>query len=163
MTMATFEAGLGSASDLFLSGFDTHNDHDALHGSLLSYVAEAIDFFWTEAEAAGLADRITLVIGSDFGRTPNYNSDQGKDHWPISSFVVMEKDAPWANRVAGETDGGHNPYAINPATLARDDTNGTIIYPKHVHKALRRYLGLENTTVDADFMFTTTEDFAFFG
>ncbi len=64
--------------------------------------------------------------------------------------------------MVGLTDGGHNAYQINPSTLKRDDNNGTIIYPKHVHKALRRYLGIENSSVDANFLFTNTEDFDFF-
>ena len=34
----------------------------------------------------------------------------------------------------------HFALRINPRTLRRDDTNGTIIHPKHVHKALRRYM-----------------------
>ena len=74
----------------------------------------------------------------------------------------MEKNAPWGNRVVGLTDELHNAYAINPNTLQRNDNGGTIIYPKHVHKALRRYLGLENTAVDAKFRFDDAEDFDFF-
>jgi len=163
MTLATFEAGIGSAADLFAQGYDTHSDHDTLHASLFSHLTDSIDFFWTSAETAGLADRITMLIGSDFGRTPNYNSDMGKDHWPIGSFIVMGSSPSWGNRVIGETDEGHNAYAINPATMLRDDDNGTIIYPAHVHKAVRRYLGLEATSVDQDFQFLTTEDFDFFG
>ena len=54
--------------------------------------------------------------------------------------------------------------ADQPAcTLERDDTNGTIIYPKHVHKALRRYLGIEESPGAQRFPFNSTEDFAFFG
>lgn len=162
MTMATFEAGLGSAADLLLWGFDTHNDHDTLHEPLLQYMTESIDLIWTSAEAAGVADRLTLIVGSDFGRTPHYNSDNGKDHWPIGSFVVMQRNPTWGNRMVGETDEGHNALSINPMTLERDDTGGTIIYPAHVHKALRRLLGLETTSVDENFRFATTEDFAFF-
>ena len=52
--------------------------------------------------------------------------------------------------------------AHRPAQLRRDDTYGTIIYPKHVHKALRRYLGIENTAGALRFPFNNTEDFAFF-
>jgi len=63
----------------------------------------------------------------------------------------------------GLTDEGQNAYKINPNTLQRDDVNGTIIYPKHVHKALRRYLNLENTSVESNFAFNNTEDFKFFG
>ena len=34
---------------------------------------------------------------------------------------------------------------------------------KHVHKALRRYLGIANTPGAQRFPFNNTEDFAFFG
>jgi uncharacterized protein (DUF1501 family) len=121
-----------------------------------------IDLFWTHAEEAGVADRITLVIGSDFGRTPQYNADDGKDHWPIGSVIVMERNAAWGNRVAGLTDEGHNALKVQPTTL-KQDRNGTLIYPKHVHKALRRHLGLGSTTIASGFPFNNTEDFAFFG
>ena len=39
----------------------------------------------------------------------------------------------------------------------------TVIYPKHVHKALRRYLGIANTPGAQRFPFNNTEDFASFG
>ena len=162
MAVAAFEAGIASAADLIVHGFDTHDDHDSLHEPLLAHTTDSLDLLWTLAEERGFADRLTVVIGSDFGRTPFYNADEGKDHWPIGSVVVMEQNPSWGNRVIGLTDEGHNAYAINPDTLERDDENGTIIYPKHVHKALRRHLGLENTAVDEAFQFTNTEDFAFF-
>lgn len=163
MALSAFAAGIGSAADLIAYGYDTHANHDALHEPLYAHLVDSIDLLWTLAEAKGIADRITLVIGSDFGRTPLYNADNGKDHWPIGSIIVMEKSPSWGNRVVGLTDEGHNAYNINASTLERDDANGTIIYPKHVHKALRRYLGLEDTAVDAAFRFNNTEDFDFFG
>ena len=36
-------------------------------------------------------------------------------------------------------------------------------YPKHVHKVLRRYLGIANTPGAQRFPFNNTENFAFFG
>jgi hypothetical protein len=162
MMIAAFQAGIGSAADLFTSGYDTHTNHDALHEPLFAHLTDSIDLLWTLAGEAGLADRLTVVIGSDFSRTPYYNSDNGKDHWPISSFVVMEQNPVWGNRVVGVTDEAHNALTISPLTM-QPDAGGTTIYPKHVHKAIRRYLGLENTTVDANFAFTNTEDFDFFG
>ena len=162
LSMLAFESGVSCAADLYTSGYDTHQDHDSLHDTLFSHLADAVDYLWTYAEQRGIADRLTLVIGSDFGRTPNYNADNGKDHWPISSYIVMEKNAAWGNRQVGLTDEGHNALKINPNTLKYDNANGTLIYPKHVHKALRRHLGIENTAVDSNFLFTNTEDFDFF-
>lgn len=162
LTTAAFESGLTSAADLFISGFDTHNTHDALHEPLLAFTTDAIKLFWQLAEEKNIADRITMVIGSDFGRTPHYNATEGKDHWPIGSMVVIEKNASWTNRSVGLTDEGHNALGIDTTTMERDDQNGTTIYPKDVHKALRRHLGIENSLVEQNLTFTNTEDFSFF-
>ena len=163
LAVLAFKTGAGVSADLWLGGFDTHRAHDADHEWLLGALTDSVDFLWDYAEQHGVADRLVVVIGSDFGRTNHYNAEGGKDHWPIGSYVVMEKNQPWTNRVVGETDGLHFAHKINPRTLRRDDANGTIIYPKHFHKALRRYLGIEDSPGAQRFPFNSTEDFAFFG
>ena len=163
LTVLAFTTGVAVSADLWLGGFDTHAYHDPDHEWLLANLTDSVDYLWEYAERHGVADRMVVVVGSDFGRTNFYNSAEGKDHWPIGSFVVMEKGQRWTGRAVGETDGLHFAHRINPRTLRRDDRNGTIIYPKHVHKALRRYLGIENTPGAQRFPFNNTEDFAFFG
>ena len=162
LTVLAFKTGVAVSADLYLGGFDTHDNHDADHGWLLGSLTNGVDYLWDYAEAHGVADRLVVVMGSDFGRTNFYNSQSGKDHWPIGSYVVMEKNQRWTNQVVGETDELHFAYSIAPRTLRRDDQNGTIIYPKHVHKALRRYLGIEHSAGARRFPFNNTEDFAFF-
>ena len=162
LTVLAFKTGVAVSADLWLGGFDTHSYHDPDHEWLLGNLTDSVDYLWEYAEEHGVAARMVVVIGSDFGRTNFYNSAQGKDHWPIGSYIVMEKDQPWTGRAVGETDGRHFAERVNPRTLRRDDRGGTIIYPKHVHKALRRYLGVENTPGAQRFPFNNTEDFAFF-
>ena len=163
LTVLAFKTGVAVSADLWLGGFDTHAYHDPDHEWLLGNLTDSVDYLWEYAEAHGVADRMVVVMGSDFGRTNFYNSAEGKDHWPIGSFIVMEKNQPWTGRAVGETDGLHFAYRVNPRMLRRDDRGGTIIYPKHVHKALRRYLGIANTPGAQRFPFNNTEDFAFFG
>ena len=163
LTVLAFKTGVAVSADLWLGGFDTHANHDPDHEWLLGNLTDAVDYLWDYAEKHGVANRMVVVIGSDFGRTNFYNSVDGKDHWPIGSYIVMEKNQRWTGRAVGETDGLHFAQRINPRTLRRDDRNGTIIYPKHVHKALRRYLGIEQTPGARRFPFNNTEDFAFFG
>ena len=163
LTVLAFKTGVAVSADLWLNGFDTHAYHDRDHGWLLGNLTGAVDFLWDYAEEHGIADRLVVVMGSDFGRTNAYNAKSGKDHWPIGSYVIMEKNQQWTNRVISATDERHFAQRLNPATLERDDRNGTIIYPKHVHKALRRYLGIEHTPAALRFPFNNTEDFAFFG
>ena len=163
LAVLAFKTGVAVSADLYLGGFDTHGAHDADHEWLLGNLTDGVDYLWDYAEAHGVADRLFVVIGSDFGRTNFYNAQNGKDHWPIGSYVIMEKGQRWTNRAVGETDALHFAQRINPKTLKRDDANGTIIYPKHVHKALRRYLGVDNSAGAKRFPFNNTEDVAFFG
>lgn len=162
LTVLAFKSGVSVSADLRLGGFDTHAYHDPDHEWLLGNLTDSVDYLWDYAEEHGVADRLVVVMGSDFGRTNFYNAQDGKDHWPIGSFVVMEKNQTWTDRALGVTDDLHFAQKVNPETLERDDTNGTIIYPKHVHKALRAYLGIGETEGSQRFPFNNTEDFAFF-
>ncbi|MYD93119.1 MAG: DUF1501 domain-containing protein [Chloroflexi bacterium] len=162
LAVLAFKARVAVSADLYLGGFDTHSKHDRDHSWLLANLTDSVDFLWDYAELHGVADRMVVVMGSDFGRTNHYNAGGGKDHWPIGSFIVMEKHKSWTNRVVGETDELHFARKINPRTLQRDDASGTLIYPKHIHKALRRYLGIENTSGSLRFPFHNTEDLALF-
>ena len=162
IAVLAFKARVAVSADLYLGGFDTHAHHDDEQTWLLGNLTDSVNYLWDYAEVHGVANRLVVVMGSDFGRTNRYNADQGKDHWPIGSFIVMEKNQPWTNRVVGETDELHFAYKISPATLQRDDAGGTLLHPKHVHKALRRYLGIENAPDSLRFPFPNTEDLPLF-
>ncbi len=162
LALLAFKADVAISADLMEGGFDTHNNQDTLLPLLLANTTDAIDYLWNTAEQLGIADRLVLVMGSDFGRTPYFNATEGKDHWPIGSYLVMEKNAKYTNRVIGATDAGHKALPINPATLARDD-KGVILKPGHFHKALRKYLGIDNSAITRRFSLTNIEDMNFFG
>jgi hypothetical protein len=163
MALLAFKSGLCITADLRDGGYDTHEYHDRDHEPVLANALDAVDYLWDYAEQLGLADRLVVVMSSDFSRTPYYNANQGKDHWNITSYVIMEKNKSYTNRMLGETDGGHNAKKINPVTLQRDDSKGALIYSNHVHKALRKYLGIAGNTLDKQFPFNNVEDFKFFG
>ena len=163
LTVLAFKSGVAVSADLWLGGFDTHTNNDPEQEWLIANLTDSVDFLWDYAETHGVADRLVVVLGSDFARTNFYNAAAGKDHWPYGSYIVMEKNQRWTGRVVGETDELHFPYRIDPRTLRRDEQGGILIYPKHVHKALRRYLGVEHTAGARRFPFNNTEDFAFFG
>ena len=162
LAVLAFKAGVAVSADLYLGGFDTHQNHDPEHNWLLGNLTDSVDFLWNFAETHGVADRLVVVMGSDFGRTNRYNDARGKDHWPFGSFVVMEKNQRWTNRVIGETDELHFARTINPATLRRDDARGILIEPRHIHKALRRYFGIEGSAGSLRFPFSDTDDLALF-
>jgi len=159
--LLVFQSGLGSSADLVLGGFDSHEDHDPIHEALYNHFADAMYFFWDYAEQLGLADRILLVVGSDFGRTNMYNDGNGKDHWPIGSYMIMEQGARWGNRVVGSSDELHFARSIDPDTLQVSE-DGIILTPAHIHRAVQKYLGVEGFASSAGTAFSDVEDVALF-
>lgn len=126
--------------------FDTHAYHDENHESYLVDALEGIDYLWTLAEQTGIADNLIVIVSSDFGRTPFYNQEGGKDHWPIGSTMIMERNAPYTNRTIGKTDEVQNAERINPTTLEIDNFQGLYLNPSHIQLALRDYLNIYKTS-----------------
>ena len=157
-----FKAGVSVAADLNLGSFDSHEDNDSQQAPLLAELTDGIDYLWDAAEEAGIADRLLVIVGSDFSRTPYYNAGEGKDHWPYGSYIIMEKGANYTNRMIAGTDEVQDIAKIDPKTL-KPSTFGTKILTSHVHDALRDYLGLANAATTAVFPFNNTEKFNFFG
>ena len=142
LSIAAFKSGLTVAADLKSEGFDTHDDHDNTHEPAWRKLQRGIDYIWQEAEAQGIADQLRVFITSDFGRTPRYNEGNGKDHWPINSAILMQRNASWGGQVVGVTDDGHNAIPLN--RNLSPDTNGVAIQPKHVQQLLRQMTGIDN-------------------
>ena len=159
--LLVFQSGLGVSADLSLGGFDSHEENEPIQEVLLSHLYDSLNFFWDTAESLGLADRILLVIGSDFGRTNFINEGNGKDHWPIGSYMIMEQGASWGNRVVGRTDELHFSKTIDPLTLGPSD-RGVTMTPTHIHKAVRGYLGIEEFAIDLGFDLSATPSLPLF-
>lgn len=148
---AAFKANLAASANLNVGGFDTHGNHDANAYPRLGDLLEGVHFLQKTLEYAGIADRTTIVIGSDFGRTPYYNSGNGKDHWPISSVMVLHPQGySTGGRVFGASSTDFRAQKINRQTgLA--DVNGDILGPHHVNNALRQLMGINNSAVSTHY------------
>jgi uncharacterized protein (DUF1501 family) len=163
LALVSCSAGLTVAFDLEIGGFDTHQGHDARHSTGFMQLTNGIQFLWDTAEELGIADRLVVMVGSDFGRTPWYNDGQGKDHWPVTSVMLMKKNAPWGNRVIGASDEGHNTLPLDPVTLQEAPSgNGVVLTPADVQYALRSVAGVENDPVSRRFPLGTA-GYDFFG
>lgn len=145
ITMAALRDGLAVAASLTLGGFDTHGNHDRDHVRQLAKLLRGVDYVLEQAAVHGLADRVMVVVGSDFGRTPTYNSQNGKDHWPATSMLAIFPEsmaARFGNRLIGATDDAVRPRKLSPSTLEPNDS-GVPLTPAGIHRALRRFIGIE--------------------
>lgn len=142
VALAAYRAGICISVNLNTGGFDTHGDHDNQHIARMQSLLEGVDAVFEEAALQQVADNIIVVVGSDFGRTPHYNDTNGKDHWSVTSMMLMGKGIG-GNRVIGGTTADFQPRSINPSSLALDD-GGVRIEPQHVHYELRKLAGVSD-------------------
>src|SRR5690606_6238379 len=119
-----------------------HGNHDNNHLPRLTQLWDGVDYIIEEAERQGVSDQVVIVVGSDFGRTPHYNDGNGKDHWSITSMILMGAGIK-GNRTIGETDPEHRTLKIDPNTL---QPGGQMdLEPGHVHWELRKLVGIESS------------------
>ncbi len=137
--LAAFAAGASLSCDYSVTGFDTHGNHDSSMLAPLTNVNLAAIAAWHFAEQLNIADRLVVLMSSDFARTPFYNDVSGKDHWPFHSAIVMKKGAPWGNKVIGATDEKLVGQPLNRTTL-QPDPYGILLGAHHLHQALRQFL-----------------------
>ncbi|MFY0541067.1 DUF1501 domain-containing protein [Nannocystis pusilla] len=142
VALAAFRAGITISINLDIGGFDTHGNHDESHIPRLVQILDGLDFLWSESEAQGIGDNFVVLCGSDFGRTPGYNDTNGKDHWAITSLMMMGKGIG-GDKVIGGSDERHNAYNWDPKTLKQSES-GIHIEPRHVHASLRRLAGIDS-------------------
>jgi uncharacterized protein (DUF1501 family) len=62
------------------SGYDTHAQQQFSHANLLGEFAGAVAAFFADLKESKLADRVTLLAFSEFGRTIKENGSAGTDH-----------------------------------------------------------------------------------
>jgi hypothetical protein len=152
LALSAFASGLSVCASVMLGGFDTHGDHDRSQSRQLWKLLGGVDFIVSYAAQKGLTERLVVVVTSDFARGPQYNGDNdgsGKDHWPVSSALVLGPGIA-GGRVIGATDDEQRPRKIDKTSLALDD-NGVVLTPGHLHRELRRLAGIGDATATAKY------------
>ena len=128
------------------AGFDTHSNHVARHLPVMKSFAGALaalakDLTQTpdpQNPKLSLADTTTIVITSEFTRTPKFNGAGGTDHWPSASMIFLGKGIS-DNTVVGATDANAQPLGWQDGPVPR--TTATALLPDHVIGGLLDSLG----------------------
>jgi len=155
--LLAFKSGLTAAASCGAGGdWDTHANGEDSHTLNLTALNESLIYLWQRAETLGLADRLTVVISSDFSRTPYYNSAGGKDHWPLNSYMIMDTRPNFGNRVIGQTDELQNGVKLSASTM-QPSPSGTVLVPAQVHAALHDFLGISDFASDIGYHFPTVD------
>jgi uncharacterized protein (DUF1501 family) len=73
------------------NAFDTHVHQADLHPRLITYVSDAIAGFFKDLERIGQADRVTMLVFSEFGRRVPENANLGTDHGTANYMFLVGK------------------------------------------------------------------------
>jgi len=95
-----------------------------------------------------------MMIGSDFARTPRYNTGNGKDHWSVGSMMILGPGIK-GNRVLGATTEEQKATNFNLQTLQVDDAVSTRLRPEHIHNNLRKLAGIDEHPLAKKFKLPT--------
>ncbi|MEQ8234764.1 MAG: DUF1501 domain-containing protein [Gammaproteobacteria bacterium] len=93
------------------NAFDTHVQQRDLHQRLLTYASDAVAGFLADLERIGAADRVAVLMFSEFGRRAGENTNRGTDHGTANVMFVAGKGVR----------GGH--YGMPPDLTDLDDTD----------------------------------------
>ena len=73
-------------------GFDTHSKQPEGHGRLMKQFSDAVLAFQREMEAVGRADKVIVLVFSEFGRRSYENGSSGTDHGAAGPMMLIGKN-----------------------------------------------------------------------
>lgn len=155
-----FKYGVSAGATFAQGGFDTHDNHDVNQQNAMAAFVARLRYVLLRADQLGIGDKLFVMVTSDFGRTPRYNTGNGRDHWNVTSTLISGPGI--TPGVIGKTDEGFKAMRLVKGnineTLDQADTNGARIHPAHVHASLRSKLSLDKASFIGQFPLPAQED-----
>jgi len=123
--------------EVSLGGWDTHYDNFTAVESRAAILDRSFAKLVSDLDERGLLETTLVVIGTEFGRTPNIVAEHsdGRDHHPSCFSCVLAGGGVKGGLRFGKSDKSGNKVADRPVTL--QDLNATIAYS----------LGIDHTQV----------------
>jgi Protein of unknown function (DUF1501) len=88
-----------------LQGYDSHRDHLAwARDELLPPTDRAFGALIQDLAERGLLNETLVVVMGEFGRTPRFNADGGRDHWPNCFSMMLAGGGIRGGQVVGASD-----------------------------------------------------------
>ncbi len=86
-------------------GYDSHRNHlDWARNELLPPTDAAFASLIEDLDARGRLDETLVIMMGEFGRTPRFNNEGGRDHWPHCFSVVLAGGGIQGEQVLGASD-----------------------------------------------------------
>lgn len=123
-----------------VGGFDTHSRQLETHAQLLQDFSDGLHGFQREIEKAGRADKVMVVVFSEFGRRTYENGSLGTDHGQAAPMLLVGKNVK----------GGHYGNRPDMKNLDNGDIRWDIDFRQVYATALDQWLGGDSAAVLGD-------------
>lgn len=101
-------------------GWDTHAQHNAACKNLLMPIMDqCYSALLEDLEQRGMLDDTLVVWLGEFGRTPKFNGNAGRDHWGHCFSLALAGGGIRGGVVHGQSD-GHAAYPVSGVVEAHD-------------------------------------------
>jgi len=111
--------------EVSLGGWDTHQENFVRVPERCANLDQGLAALIGDLDRRGLLNETLVVLTSEFGRTPNINGNNGRDHYPKAFSSVMWGGGLRGGQVYGKTDKG---IEVTENKVSPPDFNATIAY-----------------------------------
>ncbi len=90
--------------EVTLGGWDTHTNNFERVGENAEILDQALGTLVADLERRGMLEETMVVLATEFGRTPQINGNDGRDHSPAAFSCALAGGGIRGGQVYGETD-----------------------------------------------------------
>jgi hypothetical protein len=112
--------------EVMADGFDTHADNFDRLGDLTPAIDQGLSALLADLDARGLLQQTLVVLTTEFGRTPDIDEDQGRNHYPTAFSCLLAGGGVRGGQRYGKTDPEGREVVTEPTSI--QDLNATIAH-----------------------------------
>jgi hypothetical protein len=112
--------------EVTFGNWDTHNANFTRVPELCDELDTALSTLLTDLASRGMLEDTLVVLATEFGRTPEINANDGRDHHPKAFTCLLAGGGIRGGQVYGSSDEKGFSVAENPVTIP--NLNATIAY-----------------------------------
>jgi len=109
-----------------LGGWDTHNNNYDRVFDNCNILDQALSALLDDLHKRGMLEETLVVLATEFGRTPDYNVNQGRDHYPKAFSCMLAGGGIRGGQIWGATD--EEGREVVDGITQIPDFNATIAY-----------------------------------
>ncbi|MBL9076048.1 MAG: DUF1501 domain-containing protein [Planctomycetes bacterium] len=107
-------------------GWDTHTDNFDRLADLTPAIDQGLAALLADLDARGLLQETLVVLATEFGRTPDIDQDQGRNHYPKAFSCLLAGGGVRGGQRYGRTDDEGREVVADPVGI--QDFNATIAH-----------------------------------